>query len=405
MLKLKTLLVIAAIYLVSCNSSQNDNGIFNYDMGEFPLSEDPGALESCECGEISYFGVMREGLLVVVREGCDYYVNEFAELAIQDTFCDAEYFWGDYSVVVSRADSANFSIIDRSGNNILDVEQDYDDMSMGWGSNYVIFEKNGLEGVMDLKGNIIIDLQPFDVHISGDLAILDEEMRCTHIYDLKTGDLVAEYNFGYDSVNDGFIRVSNIHEGYYLDSLGEIIYGPFDSVAEFSEGLAKVSMNGMFGFINVEGEIEIPLQYEMDGFAGLYYSFHDGLCGMMNEDAQGDDKYGYINREGEMVIPQIYDYTFHFENGMANVEIGEDSFFINTKGEIVVSGHDYYNVAAPGLYYAREKDHVMFYNDAGEKYKLICQDIAEFYNGRTVYEFHGQVKSISIEEIIGKLKG
>ena len=401
MFRFKSFLVFTVLIVASCkpNTTNDDSFVVDYDVISETVSVDN--FEECECGEISYFGEMGEGLLTVVRKGCDYYVNEFAELAIQDTFCDAEYFWGDYSVVVRSSSTASFEVIDRTGKTILEIEEDYDDMNMDWGSNYAVFEKNDLEGVMNLDGEIIIDLQPDQVHIVGDLALLDRNMKHTTIYDLKSGDIIDEHDLGYNSVSEGYVSISDISTQYYLDSLGEIAFGPFDWGAKFSEGLAKVTLNQRVGFINKNGEFEIPLQFPYDIY-GDSEGFHDGRCAMTIEDENGDDKIGFIDRDGEMVIPPIYDYAFHFEDGMANVEIGDESFFINTSGEVVGSGYDYYHVAAPGVYFASYDLGYVFFNDQGDTYRLECQNISDFYNGRAVYNINDELKSISVEEIESK---
>jgi hypothetical protein len=62
----------------------------------------------------------------------------------------------------------------------------------------------------------------------------------------------------------------------------------------FSEnGLAKVELNGKWGFVNAKGEVAVPIKYDY-----LSYFRDNGL-------ARGriDGKTGSINEKGEVVIP------------------------------------------------------------------------------------------------------
>lgn len=55
-----------------------------------------------------------------------------------------------------------------------------------------------------------------------------------------------------------------------------------------------------------------------------------------------DGKYGYINGNGEMVIPAQYDDADYFSCGYAVVEIGSKKYLINTEGKIQTADYDSY---------------------------------------------------------------
>jgi hypothetical protein len=91
-----------------------------------------------------------------------------------------------------------------------------------------------------------------------------------------------------------------------------------------TDKLFKVVKNDKFGFINVEGEIIIPIKYHSAG------GFSSGLCPV-----RLNGTYGFINSRDEFVIPAQFDYARSFEEGLALAYMDGKSFFIDTTGQKV----------------------------------------------------------------------
>lgn len=120
----------------------------------------------------------------------------------------------------------------------------------------------------------------------------------------------------------------------------------YDYMRDFSDDLAAVGKkdaegNLKWGFINTEGEVVIPLEYDGEG------NFSEGLAGVEKKDTVGTWKCGYINKKGEVVIPMEYEYVRDFTEGLALVGMAtgekDDSGwplckwgYINTKGEVAI---------------------------------------------------------------------
>ena len=108
----------------------------------------------------------------------------------------------------------------------------------------------------------------------------------------------------------------------------------------FSEGLARVLLNGKWGFINKKGAEVIPPQYE-DAI-----SFEDGLARV-----RLNKKWGMINKTGETVIPFEYYFIYPFVNNEAEAYTGKYTLErsklklkygkINKKGEITEAFKNY----------------------------------------------------------------
>ncbi|MFK7906432.1 MAG: SUMF1/EgtB/PvdO family nonheme iron enzyme, partial [Chitinophagales bacterium] len=87
-------------------------------------------------------------------------------------------------------------------------------------------------------------------------------------------------------------------------------------------GLMRVQgEGGLWGMVNLKGQVLIPLYYEGIGI------FSEGLAGV-----QKNKKIGFINPEGEVVISPQFDEVTLFKDGIATVIVDGKTFEINRKG-------------------------------------------------------------------------
>ena len=105
----------------------------------------------------------------------------------------------------------------------------------------------------------------------------------------KDGAVVipAKYNFA-DSFSEGLARVVINGKWSYIDKSGkEVIQLKYDVVGDFSEGLAAVKLNGKWGYINKSGKEVIPLKYD-----SAYYFSNGQASAILN------GEWGYIDKQG-----------------------------------------------------------------------------------------------------------
>lgn len=127
----------------------------------------------------------------------------------------------------------------------------------------------------------------------------------------------------YDEVGDffeGFAKVKvNIHDDpddffgeydfwWFINKSGNQISSMFQEVESFSEGLAAVCVDDMWGFINGKNELVIPLEYDGADF------FFEGLAAV-----QKDGKWGFIDKSNKLIIPYEYDNFYGFDEGLNRV--------------------------------------------------------------------------------------
>lgn len=96
----------------------------------------------------------------------------------------------------------------------------------------------------------------------------------------------------------------------------------FDSAGAFSDGLAAVSLNGKWGFIDKSGANSIPFKYEQCGM------FVDGLARVKLY-----GKWGFIDKAGSTVIPMKYAMAADFSDGLAKVVLNGKTGYIDKTGE------------------------------------------------------------------------
>lgn len=113
----------------------------------------------------------------------------------------------------------------------------------------------------------------------------------------------------------------------------------------YSQGLLCVSLNGEYGYLNVDGTWAIPPQYS------YAQNFTEGRA--VVGDCRGHDEilYGYIDLTGQLVIPMTYPKAWPFSEGKAAVLLNretEEVQFIYPDGNDAFAG-GYYSKLKGGM--------------------------------------------------------
>jgi len=178
------------------------------------------------------------------------------------------------------------------------------------------------------------------------------------VFDKKT---IIKYKYDdADEFSSGLARVELNGVWGYIDKTGkEVIPLGYDFAYNFNEDLAKIGLNGKYGFINQTGIEVVQPKYSHVGdfIEGLAWVELNGKYGYidktgkevipLNYDAAGNfsyspakvkfnDKYGYIGKDGEVVIPLIYDEADDFVNGYAQVRLAEKTGIIDVNETFTV---------------------------------------------------------------------
>jgi len=151
-------------------------------------------------------------------------------------------------------------------------------------------------------------------------------------------------------------RVSISRKYGFIDKQGNVLIPiQYDIVSDFENGIARVGIatgekrsniydernwlviipyfDGKFGVINKKGDYLIPptISAPDEHFNSDNRNFKEGLAPF-----QEKGKYGFINLLGKVIVPAIYDYVYGFSEGLAMIRSGNKNGYINTKGTVVI---------------------------------------------------------------------
>lgn len=119
----------------------------------------------------------------------------------------------------------------------------------------------------------------------------------------------------------------------FINCEGDIaIPTQFNGAYDFDEnGLAIVLIDDKVGYIDTNGKMVIPPQLDFENIV-YSYSFVEGLKIIIS-----DTKYGYIDVKGNVVISSQFNDARDFSEGLAAIKIKDKWGFIDKQGDIVIS--------------------------------------------------------------------
>lgn len=164
----------------------------------------------------------------------------------------------------------------------------------------------------------------------------------------------------------------NFHEGVaiykksgkvgLLGTDGKLVLGPiYDEIKTARNGHSKVLKGQLWGMINTNGEVVVPIEYTKLG-----YKYHpsgvsaekNGIFGLVRDGtfypvygaekvwsfhgdatltyARRDNKIGFVNNKGEWIIEPIFNKAKAFSKGLAPVFNGKKWGFIDEQGKLVI---------------------------------------------------------------------
>jgi hypothetical protein len=148
----------------------------------------------------------------------------------------------------------------------------------------------------------------------------------------------------------------------------------YDQVGQFINGLAPISIDGKWGYMDSTGLLFIPPRYDdareyVNGYAGVQSNGFWGLidqsgssvlpCRFQNVGAyaensipvQTEGKWGYISLLGDTLIRFLFEDALPFRDGLAPVKLRGKWGLINSQGVLVQEPvYDKVEYAGPGLF-------------------------------------------------------
>ena len=225
------------------------------------------------------------------------------------------------------------------------IEPKFDDIHCSEDA-LIPFEIGGKSGFVNQVGEIILEPQfyltrtGYSKYFSEGLAVVCMNSKCGFID--SSGNYVIEPKFDYaENFSNGValvqvgaydflnFRLRN-SKTVFINKSGEIVFDKEKYLPEskFSDGVAKVSIDGKIGFIDTNGTLVIKPQE-----LGIM-DFREGLAVFSTKDVY---RFGYVDKTGKIVIPQQFKQAGEFSEGLANVMFENGKYgYIDKTGKTVI---------------------------------------------------------------------
>jgi hypothetical protein len=227
-----------------------------------------------------------------------------------------------------------------------------------------LVEMNDKYGYIDISGKIVIQCQYENANeFSEGLAWV--KMNGLYGFIDKNGNQIIKCKYKEaHNFSGGIVAVKEL-SGYWslLDKKGHDILPislDYDYVGDFSNGMADVRKNGVWGFIDIKGNEIIHCQYKnrssfsedrvvvvkgnsndiyLDKNGSQAIRFEYEQCGSFSEGLAYvliDNSFGYIDKNGNVKISCKYDGANDFSCGRAKIAINGKLGFIDKYGNVVI---------------------------------------------------------------------
>lgn len=145
------------------------------------------------------------------------------------------------------------------------------------------------------------------------------------------------------SFSEGFAAVQHNGLWGYIDKEGnEVIPCQYESAEDFNNSRAIVSKGGLYGCIDTKGNEVVPFEY------GWIHHYTDYFT--VNKDYKNIHGCGYLDNEGKEIAPCIYSAISSFSDGLSRVRKDDLYGFIDKQGkEVIPCKYEYAEVFSDGL--------------------------------------------------------
>ncbi|MCL2235895.1 MAG: WG repeat-containing protein [Defluviitaleaceae bacterium] len=210
-------------------------------------------------------------------------------------------------------------IINRQGEVVLPFEFDWLDIR----GDFVIFAQDGLEGLMDMEGNVVLPLQSGNIHtiLDGRATVYNEDGR-VGLLDITTGQWVLPATY---------LSLHMAGEGRALAAVGD----SWDNSGRV--------------LIDTETGREI---IRWDNVSVSAFWFDNGIAAVILWEEYAENNWRearfLIDREGRRVSPDVdFEHLWHFNEGLFGASLGQgQAGMLNSAGQWVLPPvHDVVNPA------------------------------------------------------------
>lgn len=155
-------------------------------------------------------------------------------------------------------------------------------------------------------------------------------------------EIDPHFEFAADFQKNGLATVKKGDKYGCIDRLGnEVVPFIFETIIDFSEGRAPVVYEGRYHIINESGEVLTKQGYN-------FISMFEYGRALVSDQVNDKFLYGFLNREGEIAIPIQFESADDFKDGLAVVKIKDQNFALIDRHGNLVHQYQYFYVGNYG---------------------------------------------------------
>ncbi|MHB8259318.1 MAG: WG repeat-containing protein [Bacteroidia bacterium] len=224
-----------------------------------------------------------------------------------------------------------------------------------WKTPLLSIKQKGKYGFSDSTGRVCIEPVYDDVEdFNEGFALVEKDNLYGYIN--KAGRVKIGFNYKNASSFNHQVAIVQQNNGVYLiDHAAKQLSTEYDEIADFTDNIAIVKSNNLFGAINYNGEEVIKPNFS-------YLSdFSENMAAFMQ-----NNKYGFINKQGYAVIAPIFNWVSSFKNNQCRVKIDSHLGVINKKGDFIIEPiYDFIDESYKGIYLVVKNNLYGFIDSSG----------------------------------------
>jgi hypothetical protein len=272
------------------------------------------------------------GLAIVILDEKSYLIDKTGKILNKEPFHAAQTFKGG---AIAQSDNEKWALVDKTGKLVTAYKY------AKFASEYAFEEGRVLTYSLDDKtyGLIGFDGKELTQPLYT-IGLFNPICNCAGVSDGKKigymdtkGKIIVpiEYDGNINFTNgEGLLIVAQTkadytYEKFFFDKSGKRIGDKkYDEISNFSEGLAAVSKDGLWGFVDKTGKEIIALKYANT------LGFSEGLAAV-----ELNKKTGFIDAQGKEIIPFQFDNAASFVKGLVILKKGKKNVLMDKKGKII----------------------------------------------------------------------
>jgi hypothetical protein len=251
------------------------------------------------------------------------------------------------------------------------------DLGYNFYTNYCVVSKNGLSGIIDKTGKVLVDFAYASLTVNGDEKTVvaekceSKDVNCGYGVIDMTGKVIVNFEYSGIEYTGGFYKL-------YQGSKPSAFFGS--------------PTGGVIGFANESGKVIVPCMYDNEGdhtFENLGYAF-------TNQRYRGPGVYeniillslnglwGYFDVNGKEIIPFQFEEASAFARDSAEVTLNGHEFIINKQGKCIQNCPDDLSLLTP----EKLADQTANYEHLLNEFMKLYIDDYDMYAGEELHKRH-----------------